>query len=586
MNDAARTDRHSGPIARIAGLIACLLFGDEAKDWIAPVLARALPGAGLVLLSSLLAAVLGLGAPLLTAAVIDQGIMARDMDALLFWAAASFAVGLGAVGLGVLNSMIHLRASARMLTDLRGRIMAASLARDPRLPDLPVGETAARIDGDSAEIQRFAFDSVLVAVGAIFRLAGGTILMAMLDWRLTLLPALAAPLELWFLSRVRRETTCRAETVRESRGELASHMTESLNVRPMLRSLGASPMRLADFNDLQNSQVSALIHQRIWSEMVGTVSQILTAITRGGVLLAGGWLVIRGDWQIGALVAFMAYTGMMAGPLRNLLGLYHAQAKARVALDRLSAVMASAPHQPASAIVPVEAVAAFRAARALGGLHPPASFLIHAGEKVLIDGPSGIGKSRLMSALTGSAALDCGKVLIGGIPVEDLGRTDLTKLVVHVEQRPMLLRGTLGANLRLAAPIAKDVALWRVLAIAELSEWADKRSGLATRIGESGADLSGGLRQRIALARALLRPAPIMIFDESFSEIDAPACWRILASIDVAYADRARVFIAHSGPAREGAFDQRITLSSSAPDLRRSLGGTPNQRERALVNAV
>ncbi|WP_372802875.1 ABC transporter ATP-binding protein, partial [Paracoccus seriniphilus] len=320
--------------AALTGRIARLLFGAETATWITPIMRRAMPGALVVLGFSLTAASLGLALPMLTRQVIDAGIMARDMSALVFWALMSFAVGLGTVGLGMVNAMLHLRASARMLVDLRGRLFRATLARDPFLPDPPLGESMARLDGDCAEIQSFAFDTVLVAVGAVFRLIGGIVLMVALDWRMALLPLLAAPFELWFLSRARPRTTRLAQTVRQWRGNLSSQMAETISSRATLRGLNALDQGEGNFAQAQQGQLSALMQQRLWSETVGAVSQTITAILRGIILLVGGWQVIAGSWQIGTLVAFLAYAGMMSGPLRNLLGLYHAQARAKVAAQR------------------------------------------------------------------------------------------------------------------------------------------------------------------------------------------------------------------------------------------------------------
>ncbi|MFJ1294011.1 ABC transporter transmembrane domain-containing protein, partial [Paracoccus yeei] len=157
---------------RLAARLARLIFGVPAACWLAPVMARALPSGLVVLAASLAAAALGLAMPRLTRQVIDAGIMAHDMGALVFWAGLSFALGLGAVGFGMVNAMLHLRASTRMLADLRGRLFGAALARDPAKADLTLGEAMARLDGDCAEIQSFAFDTLLVAVGALFRLAG------------------------------------------------------------------------------------------------------------------------------------------------------------------------------------------------------------------------------------------------------------------------------------------------------------------------------------------------------------------------------------------------------------------------------
>lgn len=553
-------------MSALARQIVARLF-PPGPGWLVPVMAQGLPGLGRVLALSLAAAALGLAAPMVTKAVIDRGIMARDTGALVFWAGAAFALGLGALGLGVLSAMVHLRASMALLGALRLRVLEAAFRRDPQAPPMVLGEAQTRIDGDSAEIQKFLFDSVLAAVTSVFRLAGGIGLMLALDWRLALLPALAAPLELWFLARARPRTRALTEVVREQRGALNGQLTESVMLLSGLRGLGALGARAAAFAQGQMRLFDAQAHQRLWAETVGGVSQILTAAMRSAVLLVGGWLVIRGDWPIGSLVAFLAYAGMMSGPLRNLLGLYHAQARAQVALARLGAMIddeadptrgADCPMHPRE-IRLVEAVTRW-------GRHAPVSARLTAGAQVLVDGPSGIGKSALMACLTGEAPLACGTVLIDGRPASEFSPESRRSAVQHLPQRPCLLRGTLAENLRAGNPEATEAECWRALAICGLADWAQGAQGLATPVAETGSTLSGGMRQRIALARVLLRPAGVLIFDESFSEIDAPTVRRILAGLAVARPDALRVFIAHSGSVREGAFDAVIQLGPCAPD--------------------
>lgn len=531
--------------------------------WLVPVMAQALPGTALVLALSLLAAAAGLATPMITKALIDYGIMGRDMAALLFWAGVSFAVGLGTVGMGVVSSMTHLRVSMGMLGDLRRLVLGKALNRAPEAVPLSVGESATRVDGDSAELQRFLFDSVLVAVTAVFRLVGGTALMVSLDWRLALLPALAAPFELWFLHWARAGTRSRAEEVRSRRGALSGHLAETFMQMPGLRALDALPWRQAGFAGLQEDLFTGQARQRLWTEGVGAVSQVLTAVMRSAVLLVGGWLVIRGDWPIGSLVAFLAYATMMAGPLRNLLGLYHAQAKAQVALERLSALVDQA-RDPAegAACPPRPARIAFHAACAEAARHPPVEAVLRAGQRVLVDGPSGIGKTRLLAACLGEAPLASGRVDIDGTPAGRFSLASRRAAITHLSQRPCLLNGTLRENLEVGGASQPDAVLWQALDTVDLTDWARARDGLETALTEAGANLSGGMRQRIALARALLRPSGVFVFDESFSEIDAPTCMRILAAIEARYGDRLRIFMAHSGPVREGRFDRVITLAA------------------------
>lgn len=572
--------------AALARRLARLIFGASDTSWLAPVLAASAPAIGLVLLTSLMAAAMGLALPMLTKQVIDQGIMAQDMRALVNWSALSFALGLAAVGLGILNGMIHLRASADMLMDLRGRVHDAALRRDPAHPEMPLGEAMARLDGDSAEIQRFAFDTVLVAIGALFRLLGGMVLMAMLDWRMVLLPLLIAPVELAFLAVARPRTQALAEVVRDQRGALSSTLAENLSTRAMLTAVGGIAARRGLFQQQQQAQVAGLLRQRLWSETVGAVSQILSALTRAAILLVGGWLVVQGQWPLGTLIAYLAYAAMMQGPLRNLLGLYHAQARSKVAVARLAQVFADERPDAGTAPPAAPLVLELVGLRAVGARHQPVDAALPMGARVLIDGPSGIGKTRLLATLTRMAPIQTGQALLDGAGVAQMQPSALSARILHLPQRPGILRGSVAMNLRLAAPGADEAALWHALEQADLAIWARSKAGLQTDLAETGADLSGGMRQRLSLARAFLSASPILIFDESLSEIDAPATRRILHVIDTAFADRLRIFTAHNGPVRAQAFDQRITLSSIAPLRRISSGDSPNQRENARENAV
>lgn len=562
-------------------------FGAEA-GWLQPVVARALPGIGLVLATSLAAAALGLAPPWLTKQLIDKGLVAGDAQALWLYAGAMFAVGLAALGSGVVNSLLHLRFSAAMLADLRGRMLGAALGQSASRPAPQVGEVMARLDGDTAEIQRFAFDGLLAAAGSVFRLAGGAAMLLALEWRLALLALAATPLNLVFLAWARPRTQERAEAVRASRGALSSWLVETVAGLPTLRSLGAEAVRAQGFAPLQAGQIALLIRQRSWLELTGAVPQVVNAALRSAVLVAGGLMVIAGTWPLGSLIAFLAYLGMMTGPLQNLLGLYHAQAQARVALARLSALASTDATEPRGrAPAPGPGALRFVAARGQGGRHLPLDLTIHAGQRVLLDGPSGVGKSTLAALAARLAAPAPGaRVFLDGADVAGLDPIALRRAVAVVPQAPVLFHGTLAGNLRLADPQADDAALWRALEDAGLAGLLRQRGqGLDLPIAEAGRNLSGGERQRIALARALLLPFRVLVLDESLSEVDAPSAEAILGAILARHPGRTIIVIAHAGPARALAFDQVVTLAPD-PALRNSRGEAPNQRENARENAV
>lgn len=572
---------------RFARFAVRRVFG-PAAGWLAPVLARSLPGIGVVLATSLTAAALGLAPPWLTKQLIDKGLMARDTAALWSYAAALFVVGLVALGSGTLNNLLHLHFSAEMLADLRAGMLGATMRRPAALPALPVGEAMARLDGDTAEIQQFAFNSLLATAGSLFRLMGGAAMLFVLEWRLALLAIAAAPLNLMFLSWARPRTRMRAEAVRGSRGALSSWVVETVAGLPAVRSLGAESTRAAGFVPLQTTQIAMLMRQRRWLELTSAVPQVVNAAVRSAVLLAGGLMVIGGTWPLGSLIAFLAYIGMMTGPLQNLLGLYHAQAQANVAMGRLSALAADDAVEPQGRL-PSAGPGGLRfvAARAQAGRHLPLNLSVRPGQRVLLDGPSGIGKSTLVALAARLAApQECARVYLDGEDVTGLDLVALRRAVAVLPQEAALFQGTLAQNLRLADPAADDARLWQVLGDAGLiPHLRQQGQDLCMAIAEGGRNLSGGERQRIALARALLLPFRVLVLDESLSEVDSNTAKHILDRLLTRYADRTIIVIAHAGPARELPFDQVVTLAAD-PALRNSRGEAPNHRENARENAV
>lgn len=553
----------------------------DAQRWLTPVIAAALPGIALVLAGSLVAALVGLVPPWLTKQLIDKGLMASNWAALWHYAGLTLVVGLLLMAGSVANSLTHLHFSARMLADLRARMFDASLNRRVGTPPLPVGEAMARIDGDTAQIQQFSFDTTLAAASSVFRLVGGAVMLFILDWRLALIPLVAAPVNLAFLTWARPRTRARAGVVRDSRGALASYLAESFAGLPGLRALAAQDARAEGLAPLQSRQIAALMAQRRWSELTAAIPQLTGALVRVAILLGGGALVIRGDWQVGSLVAFLAYVGMMTGPLQNLLGLYHAQAQAMVALDRLAAIAdPDGDERGGRPPAPGPGALRFVAGRGQAGTHAPIEAVIRPGALVLIDGPSGVGKSSLAGLAAGLTPPARGaRVFLDGEDVAGLDPRALRRAVALVPQAPMLFAGTVADNLRLAAPDASATTMTQALADAGLPVALD------APVAEAGRNLSGGERQRLSLARALMLPFRVLILDESLSEVDAPATSAILSRIRTRHPERTLLVIAHAGPARGLPFDQVLTLTPD-PAFLSARGDMPNQRENARENAV
>lgn len=551
------------------------LFGAGPARWLGPILYPYLrPLVGLLGLG-LIAAGLGLVPPYLSKLVIDRGLMAGNVSALIHFSALLFMVGLMAVALGAVNNFWHMRVSVRMLADLRAGLLAALIARPSSwAANQRAGELLARVDGDASEVQKFAFNVVLGGLSSFVRLIGGAAMLMVLNWKLGLIAAALAPIELLFLIWARPRTTALASQVRNARGHLTAGLAESLHSLAALRvAKGQTWARARSLGDQADLNDQLIVQQR-WLELTRAVPQILSAIMRAVIFVIGGMMVIRGDWPLGSLIAFIAYMGFMIGPMQSLLGLWHAQARARVALGRLDTLMGQTSDSEPPIIsttptadlrlrnIPVgpKAHASYRSK----GLHLD----LAQGQKLALTGHSGVGKTSILMLISGQEVPSHGEVLLGGnSPATQPHR------IGFVTQRPLILRASLRDNLFLPgafwADSESEARVWYILDALGLAERfrtspASRENGLDTMLGEQGLTLSGGERQRICLARVLLRPFDLLILDEALSEVDNQRVAQIMRFIDQEFALSTRIVTAHGDLAAYGPFDHLVDLSEGA----------------------
>ncbi len=542
--------------ARSGPTLAARLFGAGPARWLTPILRPYLGALWGLCGLGLLAAGLGLVPPYLSKLVIDQGLMAQDVPALIRYCALLFAVGLVAVGLGAVNNLWHMRVSVRMLADLRAQLLDALIARPGSwFADQRAGELLARVDGDAGEVQKFAFNAVLGGLSSIVRLIGGAVMLMVLNWKLGLLTAALAPIELLFLVWARPRTTALAATVRQARGTLSAGLAESLHSLAALKIVGGTGWARQRSVTDQHRLNGELLGQQQWLELTRAVPQILSAVMRAVIFVVGGIMVIQGQWPLGSLIAFLAYMGFMIGPMQSLLGLWHAQARAKVALGRLDAVMADRP----VAVAPGASGASMDLPMDLRLRDVPGAqdLKLPQGGRLALTGPSGAGKTSLLMQIAGQAAPSGRITLAGQQPAAMRHR------VAFVTQRPLILRASLRDNLFLPADVhGDDPRIWQVLEALGLAD-RFRDHGLDTVLGEQGMTLSGGERQRICLARALLSPFDLLILDEALSEVDSARVTQILRFVDQAFPGHSRIVTAHGDLDLYGPFDAQLTLTKA-----------------------
>jgi ATP-binding cassette subfamily B multidrug efflux pump len=283
---------------------------------------------------------------------------------------------------------------------------------------------------------------------------------------------------------------------------------------------------------------------------IGMILHLSTA----AVLWFGGQRVDSGDMQVGSLTAFLQY--LLQILMAVMMGTFMAMMipRASVCADRIGEVLDVEPsiHDPESPQTPaqLEGVVEYRNVTfAYPGAEAPVlsniSFTARPGETLAIIGSTGAGKSSLLSLLPRLYDVADGEVLLDGVHVSNLDRAEITKRVALVPQRPYLFSGTIEHNLRFGKTEATDEELWDALGVAQGDGFVrEKKNGLASRIAQGGTNVSGGQRQRLCIARALVTKPKVYLFDDSFSALDVATDARLRAALKRTTADATVIIVA------------------------------------------
>ncbi|MFL4905502.1 thiol reductant ABC exporter subunit CydD [Streptomyces sp. MMS24-I2-30] len=296
-------------------------------------------------------------------------------------------------------------------------------------------------------------------------------------------------------------------------------------------------------------------------ELLATLSVALVAVTIGMRLVQGDM-----DLYIGLVILVLAPEAYL--PLRQVGAQFHAAAEGLAAAEEIFAVLETPLPEAGKDAVPSGALTFEEVTVRYPGRSTDAvtdvSFTVEPGETVALVGPSGAGKSTLLNVVLGFARPVGGRVRIGGTDLADIDPEQWRARIAWVPQRPHLYAGTIAENVRLACPDADDEAVRRALRDAGALEFVDALpDGAATALGEDGAGLSAGQRQRLALARAFLADRPLLLLDEPTAALDGATEAEVVAAVRRLAVGRTVLLVVHR-PALLGVADRVVRLEGSA----------------------
>jgi ATP-binding cassette subfamily B protein len=528
------------------------------------------------LLSILIAAAVALVAPFAFRAIIDDAIPAGDRGRI--WTLASFAVGAAVIdaAMAITQRWFSARVGEGLIYDLR----VALFDKVQRMPvafftRTQTGSLISRLNNDVVGAQSAVTSTLGSVVSNVVVLVMTLAAMLTLEWRLTLLALVVLPMFIVPARRVGQRLQDIAREQMDLNAQMNTQMNERFNVSGALlvklfgrheREVGAFSSRAVRVRDI--GVVSAL-YGRVFFVALGLVGA-LGAVAVYGI---GAQLVVSGNITAGTLVAMATLVARVYQPLTGLTNARVDLLTSFVSFDRVFEVLdapVSIVDKPGAVdlIDPVGAVefdhVTFRyppaSAVSVPSLEAPGtpagdpdvdvlrdvSLSVRPGETVAIVGPSGSGKSTLVGLVPRLHDVTGGAVRIDGKDVRDLTGISLRAAIGVVSQDPHLFHESIESNLRYARPDASTDELVAACRAARIHDnIAALPDGYATVVGERGYRLSGGEKQRLAIARLLLKNPAVMILDEATSHLDNENEALVQAALDEALRDRTALVIAH-----------------------------------------
>ncbi len=508
----------------------------------------------LVVALSFVSTALSLALPYLSRILVDRALVGRDLLALYRTVALFALTSIAGFALTAFTGLRYTRVSADILFDMRLALYRHLQRLSPRFyARTPLGEILARVNNDVGEIQRVAAESLLAWVGNVLFLAGSVGAMFWLDARLALVGIALVPASIWALGRVRTTLAARVKAVREASAGVGTFLIETLQAVRLVVTSNAQAREADRFRRHNTTFVAALMSMQLWSYVSGSVPGLILSLGYAAVFVYGGHRVIDGTLTLGTFVAFMAYQMRLLQPVQALMGLYASFATVQVSLARVHELL-DTPPDVTEAASPVRLTAAAGAIEfdrvtvdlGRGEVLRDVSFAVAPGETLALVGPSGSGKSTIADLLLRLLDPDRGAIRLDGHDLREVSLEDVRRHVVLVEQEPFVFHATIAENVRYARPDATDADVRDAARAAGIDGFIDALpAGYATVVGERGAALSAGERQRLAIARALLVNPHVLVLDEPTAALDPATERAVLAGYSEIMRGRTTILITH-----------------------------------------
>ncbi|VEJ59730.1 ABC transporter ATP-binding protein [Arachnia propionica] len=523
-----------------------------------------------ILALQVLATAMSLYLPNLNAQIIDDGVVKGDTDLIwrsgalmLLFSLVQAAGQISATWFGALTAMSLGR-------DLRAAIFDRALSFSTReMRDFGASSLLTRNTNDVLQVQTIVQTTLTIIVGAPIMMVGGFVMAVREDFGLSWIIAVSVAVLGVAVSLLVIFVSPLFQRMQTNLDNLNRVLREQISGIRVIRAFIREHHESRRFEGANEDVYSVTLRASRWMVLLFPIAMFMVNISSVAVIWFGAFRIDSGDIQIGQMTAFLNYLIQILISVMMSTMLLFLAPRSAVSADRILEVLDTEPTvaPPADPVAPQEltGVVEFRDVTfTYPGAEDPVlanlSFTLTPGRTTAIIGSTGSGKSTLVNLIPRLYDVSGGEVLVDGVDVRRLDPDALWSRIGLVPQRPYLFSGTVASNLLYGRPDATPEQMWEALRIAQAADFVEKLDGgLAAHIAQGGTNVSGGQRQRLSIARALVKEPAVYVFDDSFSALDVATDARLRAALAPATADRATLIVAQRVATIRGA-DEILVL--------------------------
>ena len=523
-----------------------------------------------VLVLQVLATAMSLYLPNLNAQIIDDGVVKGDTDLIwrsgalmLLFSLVQAAGQIGATWFGALTAMSLGR-------DLRAAIFDRALSFSTReIRDIGASSLLTRTTNDVLQVQTIVQTTLTIIVGAPIMMVGGFVMAVREDFGLSWIIAVSVAVLGVAVSLLVIFASPLFQRMQTNLDNLNRVLREQISGIRVIRAFIREDHESKRFEGANEDVYSVTLRASRWMVLLFPIAMFMVNVSSVAVIWFGAFRIDSGDIQIGQMTAFLNYLIQILISVMMSTRLLFLAPRSAVSADRILEVLDTEPTvaPPTDPVTPQEltGVVEFRDVTfTYPGAADPVlanvSFTLTPGRTTAIIGSTGSGKSTLVNLIPRLYDVSSGEVLVDGVDVRHLDPDALWSRIGLVPQKPYLFSGTVSSNLLYGRPDATQEQMWEALRIAQAADFVEKLDGgLAAHIAQGGTNVSGGQRQRLSIARALVKEPAIYVFDDSFSALDVATDARLRAALAPATAERATLIVAQRVATIRGA-DEILVL--------------------------